>query len=896
MQYSKEFDKAYHQYVIDYEGSEDGDEIDELGSHFDALLVEGDTDEEEEAFFTSIGSISSGKQLIQDLANRACSHQVTAYIPHLTLPDAIGTRPDSIPEEPVAFATGSRYDSTTFYGIVIDTGASKFSTAGFDQFQALQRTDHTVLLDETTKGKVTVQFGIGESSSIGSSTVNTPIGQVEFHIMLAKTPFLLCLADMDTLSVYFNNLTNTLVTPQGSVPTVRRFGHSFLLWDSSLQNFISESFNYTTCYLTNTELQRLHRRFGHPSVGRLQRVLERAGHQVDKEVLEYLSKYCTHCQRHGQAPGRFKFNLRDDVQFNYCIIVDIFYIEGKPVLHVVDEATRYQAGRWLLNISAKHTWDAIRACWIDTYLGPPDMITTDSGKNFASKEFNQLASTVGTKVKIVPVEAHNSVGIVERYHGLIRRAYTIISIELRDIDKDMALQMAFKAINDLAGPDGLVPTLLVYGAYPRLSETDLPAPTVTQRALAIKRATTEIQKLRAKRQVSEAINTRNGPSTSDIHDLTINSEVLVWREGNGGQNGKWTGPYKLISTDGESCVLALPYGHTTFRSTVVKPYLTPDEPIGDIELPDSTDKDTITVAVPEPLDTPIQETHPPNPPNPLNQPAKRGRGRPRKYPIGNPADITIFIQDEPTDKTHLYTNSRRSEIDGLLEKGVFTVASLGDIPPNTRIFKARFVDEIKNKGTEKAFEKSRLVVQAYHDDGKHMVLTQSPTIQRVSQRIIICLAAVYQKGLYLRDISQAYVQSTTQLNRDFYIKPPYELTDRMGLPRDTILKVVKPLYGVPEAGNHWFKTYHTHHTVELGMEQSTYDPCLVYRKAPFGVVGIQTDDTLFTGDVAFATLEAEKIKKAQFLAKDCEQLATNKSLKFNGGIIALQDDGSITLT
>jgi hypothetical protein len=88
------------------------------------------------------------------------------------------------------------------------------------------------------------------------------------------------------------------------------------------------------------------------------------------------------------------------------------------------------------------------------------------------------------------------------------------------------------------------------------------------------------------------------------------------------------------------------------------------------------------------------------------------------------------------------------------------------------------------------------------------------------------------------EISQAYNQSTTQLNRDFYIKPPYKLTDRIGLPRDTILKVVKPLYGVPEAGNHWFKTYHTHHTVELGIEQSIYDPCLVYQKAPFGVVGI----------------------------------------------------------
>jgi hypothetical protein len=148
------------------------------------------------------------------------------------------------------------------------------------------------------------------------------------------------------------------------------------------------------------------------------------------------------------------------------------------------------------------------------------------------------------------------------------------------------------------------------------------------------------------------------------------------------------------------------------------------------------------------------------------QPVKRGRGRPRKHPIvsahlteGPPADISVFLQghfllDEQ------YAGSRQSEICGLIEKGVFEVAH--DVPKDIRIFNARFVDEIKNKGTEKAYEKSRLVVQAYNDNGKRAVLTQSPTIQRVSQRIILSIAAMGgDVQLYLRDISQAYVQSTT---------------------------------------------------------------------------------------------------------------------------------------
>jgi hypothetical protein len=78
----------------------------------------------------------------------------------------------------------------------------------------------------------------------------------------------------------------------------------------------------------------------------------------------------------------------------------------------------------------------------------------------------------------VPVKAHNSIGIIERYHGLIRRAYQIIVSEIPELDKDIALQMAFKAINNSAGLDGLVLMLLVFGAYPRMIELDAPSSTV----------------------------------------------------------------------------------------------------------------------------------------------------------------------------------------------------------------------------------------------------------------------------------------------------------------------------------------------------------------------------------------------------------------------------------
>ncbi len=56
----------------------------------------------------------------------------------------------------------------------------------------------------------------------------------------------------------------------------------------------------------------------------------------------------------------------------------------------------------------------------------------------------------------------------------------------------MALQMAFKAINNTIGPNRLVPTLLVYSALPRIVKYNAPLPTITKRSIALKKAISEI--------------------------------------------------------------------------------------------------------------------------------------------------------------------------------------------------------------------------------------------------------------------------------------------------------------------------------------------------------------------------------------------------------------------
>ena len=252
-----------------------------------------------------------------------------------------------------------------------------------------------------------------------------------------------------------------------------------------------------------------------------------------------------------KAPGRFKFTLKDDLDFNSEIIVNVMYLDGKLVLHIVNTATTFQTAYFLKDMSARAAWDTLKLCWINTYLGLPDYIVHDARKNFVSTKFKQNARSLLIKVKEVLVEAYNSIGKVERYHAPLRRAFDTIRADLLgDVNPDIILQMAVKAINDLARPNGLVPTLLVFGAYPRMTDDSPPSPSITQRAKAVYKAMKEIQRLYAERQIKDALATRNGPNTTETISLPPNLDVRVWCE-----KEKWIGPFKLILTNGETCTI-----------------------------------------------------------------------------------------------------------------------------------------------------------------------------------------------------------------------------------------------------------------------------------------------------------------------------------------------------
>ena len=124
-----------------------------------------------------------------------------------------------------------------------------------------------------------------------------------------------------------------------SLPLTRNLGHLYLEWD------------YETLF-TSEELRKLHNHFFHPESGRLYSMLKRADDSQttpsDLKELERIASECNVCQRNMAAPTRFRTVLPpEDVVLNRFLCMDIMFLDGKAVLHMVDKDTKFSAAAFL---------------------------------------------------------------------------------------------------------------------------------------------------------------------------------------------------------------------------------------------------------------------------------------------------------------------------------------------------------------------------------------------------------------------------------------------------------------------------------------------------------------------------------------------------------------------
>ncbi len=215
------------------------------------------------------------------------------------------------------------YISKKFYELMIDLNASRTFTAKYEHYLAYHKNNKIDVMNINNTETVHVQFELESIWLIKSITLKISIKLVKFHVIKTNTSFLISLADLDRLKVYFKNVENMLIKilqndQKKSFSVIRRFDHDFFLWKNVIFTFDSN-----LCYLIETELRQLHKRFDHFFVRQLFNLLKQSENDVKKLILKRFTKFCIYWQKYAKSSDLFKFTLKNDVNFNFFVIVKI---------------------------------------------------------------------------------------------------------------------------------------------------------------------------------------------------------------------------------------------------------------------------------------------------------------------------------------------------------------------------------------------------------------------------------------------------------------------------------------------------------------------------------------------------------------------------------------------
>jgi hypothetical protein len=160
---------------------------------------------------------------------------------------------------------------------------------------------------------------------------------------------------------------------------------------------------------------RLHKHLYHPSTDKLLKLLKRANPELvtsdTKGLLDEILKACHACQTFSSSPLHFRIRTPAEVIFNQELRIDLMFLEDrKPVLHVVDADTTFQAVIFLEGEDSNSVWNAFLKCWSHALCGHPESILCDQGSVFLSENFAENCALSEISLRHTGTESHNSRG------------------------------------------------------------------------------------------------------------------------------------------------------------------------------------------------------------------------------------------------------------------------------------------------------------------------------------------------------------------------------------------------------------------------------------------------------------------------------------------------------
>ena len=192
------------------------------------------------------------------------------------------------------------------------------------------------------------------------------------------------------------------------------------------------------------------------------------------------------------------------------------------------------------------------------------------------------------------------------------------------------------------------------------------------------------------------------------------------------------------------------------------------------------------------------------------------------------------------------------------------------ILPSRYVFRNKHAGLVDEKGQPLPVKaKARLCLQGHlcPDSLTGQVQVDSPTIERVSTMLFLHLVASYgwTKDWFVGDISNAFLQGAPLVGKaPMYMRPPKQ--GLRGVMPGQLLKLLKPVYGRPDAPRAWYEELARILCQELHFEKSFVDPAMFMLRNPSGkLVGlmiVHVDDVMVCHDGSpFALETVERLRK-----------------------------------
>ncbi len=132
------------------------------------------------------------------------------------------------------------------------------------------------------------------------------------------------------------------------------------------------------------------------------------------------------------------------------------------------------------------------------------------------KVFGDLTALHDINLEESGIQSHNSIGIGDRYLNPLHDTFRKLKIDHFSMQRRLLLAFAIKAMNVTLGPEGTVPSALVFGEFPSLKAFAgpvIPRPSLAERAEISREARRHMSKSLAQSRIRRTIQYQTPPAT-----------------------------------------------------------------------------------------------------------------------------------------------------------------------------------------------------------------------------------------------------------------------------------------------------------------------------------------------------------------------------------------------